>query len=382
MENVIYHQVQAENQKQFWKENDTIDFILSFENRSLVCNSVRFEGNIRVSSAVADTPLTSAEDVYLDNKIGIHSVIQSSVVQFQNQGVVENLTEMPRFVKQNTEGTKSDNDMNSSDMVSELRSGDKAITKLQIQPQVPKDYGGASGGHITSVPSQYITDPSFSIKPQFCLNKVMGNNINLTYTQSGAIKVSLTLEKNLGVLFGRDVDTNYNYILKNCKMCFMSVPMGKPQPLTMMNTLCLKNSLTSAFSNTSSKVPAICNSVSCSFMRQSHEYSTDFCNTALEQPPNIKSMSYLFNDATNKFISFQIEDRVELYTRGLESLNGNGVNSVNLTKLSANKSCIVGINWEQYIDLSNQKFNIQVNSDINNVESYILFMYFHSVIKV
>ena len=80
MENILYHQVQAENVKDSYKEYDTIDFILSFEDRQLICNSVRFEADLLVNksgSSVSNNAvrLTGAEDCYIDPKLGGHTVV-------------------------------------------------------------------------------------------------------------------------------------------------------------------------------------------------------------------------------------------------------------------------------------------------------------------
>ncbi len=43
----------------------------------------------------------------------------------------------------------------------------------------------------------------------------------------------------------------------------------------------------------------------------------------------------------------------------------------------------IGINWGQMVDLSNQKFNIQIKSnDISNTNPFLINMYFHSVVSV
>lgn len=384
MENIIYHQVQPENVKTQYKEYDTIDMVLSFENRAIICNSVRIEADLKVFTNGYDDNnlITGAEDCMIDPKIGGHSVISSVVSTFQNIGVVENLTEYPRYVKMITDATKTDDDMLNSNSVCELRSPHKVISQKAIVPKCPAEYGGGGGGAMASIPAGVLTPPDFSIVPHISINKVISGGNRMSYEQSGAIKISITLERNNGVLFGRDVGNNYTYALENVKCCFMSAPDQKPQPLTMMNTLCIKNSLTSAFSNVSSKVPAVCNAVSVSFLRQDQEYTNNYNNVALQQPPNISSVNYLFNDNSNQFVSFEIKDRVELMERGLEGLNSGTSNSCDLTKISSNEAYILGLNWGQYIDLSNQKFNTQINSDISNLEPYIMWSYFHSVVKV
>ncbi len=379
MEQIIYHQVEAENVKSSYKQYDQIDYIIGFEGRSLMLNSIRLEGNIKVTSNGTDF-LTNTDDCSIDCKIGAHSVIASCVTQFQSKGVVENITDYPRLVKTKTECEKIENDMLNSNYTCELRSPHDRITNLSIRPVVPNTYGGTSAGLIANSVNQ-TSLPSFSIKPRICLNNAEGN-IRLSDEQSGAIKLTFTLERNLGVLHGRAVDTNYEYELSNLKVCYMSSPPQKPQMVNMRCSVGLKSSINSAFSNTSSKVPAVCDSVSVSFLRQDHEYNGNFVNTALEEPPHITKINYLFNDSTNQYVSFELKDRAMMIQQGLNSINGGESNSAQLQKLSSNKGFILGLNWGAMVDLSNQKFNIQLQTDIDNLEPYIMYMFFHSVFRI
>ena len=232
MENILYHQVQAENVKDSYREYDTVDFILSFEDRALICNSIRIEGELQVNTTGQNqitNRLTGAEDCKIDPKCGSHALWSSITTQFQNSGVVENLTEYPRSVKMRTDATQTDNDMLNSKNVCELRAPNWKISAKQIVPKVPKEYGGGGAGLVTNagtalnvLQATMKTDPDFSCVPNICLNKVVSPNIRLDYQASGAIKISFVLERNSGVLWGRDVDANYNYSLRNLRMCYMS----------------------------------------------------------------------------------------------------------------------------------------------------------------
>jgi hypothetical protein len=153
-------------------------------------------------------------------------------------------------------------------------------------------------------------------------------------------------------------------------------------PVEMRTTLCIKSSLTSANANLASKVPAVCDSVAISYLPHSREYTANYSNTELSNPPDITRLSFLFNDATNKFITFSITDRDEMIKRGLEGLSSGRSNDINLNKLASNDGVIHGLNWGQFIDLSNQKFNFNIESSISNASPYHVFMYFSSLTKV
>ena len=117
-----------------------------------------------------------------------------------------------------TEGTQTADDMLNSNFVCELRSPHKVISQKTILQKVPKEYGGGGDGKVVNAgtPANILqesmkSNPDFSIVPNICINKVVSSNQRLDYQQSGAIKISIVLERNAGVLWGRDLDANYNY---------------------------------------------------------------------------------------------------------------------------------------------------------------------------
>ena len=379
MEQIIHHQVLPENNTSKFVENQNIDFVMDFNNRSLLCNSIRLEADVLVSS-VAGTRLAVGDDCYIDPKAGGHSFIQSIVTSVQNKGIVENITEYARLVKMKADAQHVNDDMMDTRYVAELRSPDKTISNLQILQKEAKVFG--SKAEIPQLNNASLIDPDLSIKPHMALNNVFSDNVRLSYQDTGTIRISLILERSTGILAGADVTASYTYELQNIRLTYLSVPDAGSIPVQMRTSLCLKSSLTSTFNNISSRVPAVSDSMSISFLEQSQEYDLQKNNLALQEPPLITNISYLFNDATNKFITFQIKDRAEMIERGLESLGSNGSNSVQLGNISANESFLMGLHWNTPTDLSNTKFNVQINSSINNTNAYIIFMYFHSIMSI
>lgn len=379
---ILYHSVQPNNVKQY-RENENIDFTLAFEGRKLIAGSVRFEAELFVSRNSGGDSITPAQDVKIDPKIGGHAFVSSYTTSFQNTGIIENLTSAPRLVRMKTDGTKSQSDMCNSNMVCELRSPSDIISRKQILQKIPSTYCGGATGLLASIPASSVVQPDFSIIIPTCLNNLVGSNQSVSYSQSGAIQITLTTERNLGSLYGASVGNDYYYELRDVRMTFRSViDDGNTMPITMRTSLCLKNSLSSATNNVSSKVPAICDSVSVSFLPQNRENKAIFCNTNLENPPNIKNVTYLFNDAFNKYVTYEIKDKVEMIERGVDSLNSTGSNDATLENVSSNLSTILGLNWEVLTDLSNQKFNINLQTEISSTNPYIMYSFFHSLRKV
>ena len=342
-DNILYHLVQPSNQKSSpggYREAENVDFDLAFEGRKFISGSLRLEGDVQVFSdggtTRVDPTAAAASDCKIDGRVGAHSFCSSFVTSFQNVGNVENLQSYPRLVAMKGAGQMSKNDMNNSDMVCEMRTPDPTLANKSIFKRVPKDYGGGGVGLVagataaSQLKASMETDPSFSIKPLIGLNTLVGPNQTISYGQTGMIKITVNLEKNMGVLFGGDVTTAYTYRLQNLRMTFRSVPDdGQMAPVVMRTSLSIKNSMTSNVNNISSKVPAVCDSVTISYLPQVREYAPNFNNMALEEPPGFSKITYSFNDALNRFVTYQIDSKAEMGRRALDSIDFDG--SVSIT---------------------------------------------------
>ena len=381
MESIIQHVVLVNNDQTTFGEYDNLDFVLEFDNRSLMTDTIRFECDLQVFTDDGTSRVLTNNDIYLDPKAGGHSIISSINTTFGNVGNIENLSDYNRLVKMRSEATETNDDMLNSGPVSELRAPDKSIQILQCAPKTPKILGGGGDGVTALSTGQAVSDPDMSLKLQFCLNQVVGNNTRISYSTSGSIRIGIILERNLGVLCGEDVTQTSQYNITNPRLRFMSAPDQAPQSVQLNCALSIKQSLESAFNNLSCNVPAVCFAVSMSFLQSDYEYVVNRNNLQLTQPPDVAQVSYIFNDATNKYVTYQIKDKVEMLTRGLESLGRKGSNSLNLTTLASNHGYLLGLNWGSAVSLANQKFNIQLSTGIN-YDNYIMFSYFHSIVSV
>ena len=403
-----------------YREFDTLDFSLDYSGRALVCGTLRVEGEIQCRSA--GTADWAADDrITCDHMVGAHSFFQSIVSTTLQQGVIENVTNLPRLVAMKTQATETANDMNNSKYVCELRSSDKVIQEKLLKRRCPVDYGGATGfdsraddagtshngtGQVETTPATptapAIVDvlagagafsltatprlfplPDFSIKPHICFNNPVGGNRLLNYSTTGTLRISLNLARVAEALYGEDLLADSDYVLTNVRMCYTSVPEPPAQmPISLRTNMCLKSSLNSQLSNTSNRVPAVCDSVSMSFNQLSRENHVNHNNTALEMPPNVTRLQYMFNDSTSKYIAYELKQNPEIIAEGLKALSvGTMSNDVRLDTLAANKGYIAGLSFGAPTDLSQQKFNIQLESGISNTNPYQMYSYFSSVMS-
>ena len=398
-----YHTVECENIKDAgYGENENVDFNLNFPGRALVCGTVRLEGEVEIypTGIPNGVGVAGTQRIAVDHMIGAHSFVQSCVTSFQNQGIVENATELPRYAKMITVGTARDQDMNDGKYVCELRSSDRVIEERVLMPRVVSDYGGgaidngddkhngtgfidpAEAAVIANLPN-LITNPDFSIKPVIGLNTVVSAANTINYSSSGEIKLSFNLSRNFESMYGIDVAATTVYKLKNLEICYTSVPELSPQPpVSLKTSLCLKSNMNSQLSNHSARVPAICDAVSLSFVRLDREVSQLHLNTALEKPTNITNVKYMFNDSTSSYVTYELKNRLEILHYGARALSNGSHNNIRGDLLSVNESFVAGLEFGEALDLRNNKFNIQIDSDISSDEPFLLFQYYHSIISL
>ena len=204
---------------------------------------------------------------------------------------------------------------------------------------------------------------------------------NLPFSKTGAIRVSINLAKNLSALEGGLAGTAANYNISDVRLAYnsMAAPSG-PMKSVMRTAYNFKSSVLSSTANISARVPAICDSVTICAQRQDRENVKVLSNYSLEEPRNFKSIQYMFNDSTQRYISYVIESKEEALEKGIESLVATGHNGVfSAGKLERNNNFVVGLPFNGFVDLSNQRFNVQLTSDIDTANPYNIYMYFHSL---
>jgi hypothetical protein len=344
----IFNTVQPEALKDSYGEFDTVDFVLTFENQSLVLNSLKLEGTVELSDPV---------NSYVDFNTGIHGIIDTIAVDTQNQGNRENLTEYGNYVKMYSETNLAPEDFYNSAFISELRSGGIDYCKGMFKAN-PK--------------------PDFCFKPLICLNQSVGQNNLLDFSKTGAITIRMRLNRNVNFLFGDANDATKTYTVTNLKLSYNTVNEKSPEPVQMKTYVQLKQNLTSQLANVNTKVPAVCYSVACSFLPKSKANLPQFNQYQTYNLPGLQEVVFMFNDSTNTYITYPLRTQEEVIQHYIRSLNETGHNLIK--SQNSLKGFGIGLNFEGMVDLRNQKFNVQIRSGI--VEDYIMRMYFLSLIQM
>jgi len=381
MSNVVFHSNESESNRQFHKEFDNVDFLINVgQGRALVKNSVRLCGNLRVNSVDNPDPSTgtrATEGIEFNRNGGIHCMIGSLQVQFtegDRQGNIENIDNYNRYCVMNSVASEDKDDLFNGKNICELKApNQKVIEQYCIGTKTRNTTG-----------TQYTDDVSFSIKPKCCLNNMdLGvQSGNLPYNKSGAIKLTFNLAKNNSCLFGGKQTILSGYSLNKLKITYMSVPVENPNPCRMRLVHNYKGAVLSSFSNISAKVPAVCDSVVMCFQEQRRENVVIEDNLQLDKPNNIKEVQYLFNDSNNEFITYKMDDKGEMLERFTNAMSKSGHSELVGGRLNGDGAFGLGLDFRNFVDLSNNKFNVQLNSDIDGTNPYNVYMYFSSVISV
>ena len=367
---INYSSAIPENLRDSYSEFDTVDFVLTFDNSALQLGSIRLEGDLEVTKNGAR--ITATNDLKYDRTVGAHSFIESIQTEMLGQ-VFENLVEYPRLQKMYASGKNQQGDMMNTNNVCELKTPYDYFTTLLLGGNQPEN----------QLTTPIYEDVDFSIKLDCLLNSASSW---IPYSKTGPIRISLNLARAVSALYGRDMANDVTYSLKNLKLSYrttmdMSVV---PDKVTLRKRMSIKSSIQSSLANVQAKVPS--NSVEAmfaSFQEQSHE-NTDFWNNlALDKIPNLDEIQFLFNDTTNQFISFVIRSNPEVLLNYVKALGETGRNAVTLKEMNNNDGYGVGVSMgDELIDLTQQKFGIQINSAISSSKPMIMYLYFQSVIEV
>ena len=386
MSSIQFHSVFPENTLTEYAEFSQVDFLLTYEQRKLQLNTLRLCFDLEVTPGTGNLiNVKSNPDLYFDNSVGFNGVVDSITTSMNGQ-VIENLTDYGRLCAMKTQTTKTQSELASAESSVEGKAATQGMTNKLLRGVASGEFTANADGTTTNYLTSLVEDPSAALKLGFCLNECFtmdGSAPLISFRKSGVVKVSLRLARNYSFLYGADA-TNASYKLKNIKLTYVSrMDDGTDTQIMARAKIGVKQSLASDLSNLSVIVPGRANAVSASFQPQALENSAVANNLQLHRVPELTQVQYLFNDSTNQFVTFIIKSEIESLERYIDSLASGGSNSASLPRLNANESYGVGTSLGAYVDLSRQKFNLQINSSIGATNViYIAYLYFHALITL
>ena len=379
MEGLVYHSAVPEATQASYSEFNNMDFVLNVgEGRSLMKNSVRLNADIEITTDGNAATGRSNGKVYLDYRIGAHAIIESVQTVFGGGmegmgGLKENLQNYGRWATMKSIGTLYEDDMLNASNQCELRAPNEDAASILSQ------------GEITLGTTPVTQDQDFSLKPICILNNMMGDA--LPFEKSGEIRLTINLARNMSALMGSNQGNTATYILRNPHVSYHSIPnkegvKWQDTKTSMRSVYNVKSSVLSGSANISAQVPAVCDAVSCSFQSQSNENVNITSNYNCETVQGIKRVQFLFNDSTNKYVTYEISDQNDMLHRYIDSFGNTGHQQMTLDTFRTNGGFGIGLAFQGFVNLENQRFSIQMTSDINNTRPVNLYSYFHSLLSV
>ena len=377
MDNLVYHEATpANNNSNGFEEFNTISWNLMAEGRKLVPNSIRVDFDIQVLDATGGN-LVRTKRIAVDNVIGGHAFWESWQTSVESVGLIANEQEYTRWAKTFFSATQDINDNNSAIANAEGRTLHPASGEPVLE-QVASRQDSADSQN-----ANYLKNASFSIKPLIALNRYMGDSYS--FNKNGSLRISANLSRNGHALYGSD-NASGNYKLFNVRMRFTTVPDDGKQGKMLMNSYnAVKASINSSQFSIDSKIPSkMCNGVVINFLDQGRENEPKQNTQNLEQYPNLDSIKYSFNNSLNKYISYDITDRGDMVRKGLEALTEGNLNSVHCKNIYNNRGYLVGLPFQEYVDLSTNKFTTELQSSALTLttEPKLIYLYFLTLISL
>ena len=377
MNNIRYHEVQPSNSKTTFQADDLVDFELESLGRNLVQNSIEISGTIQSYKVVGGTTSRivggDAGLVFMDKNAGVHSIIENVSCSTLNQGSVESIGfSYPRFAGLLNVLQKRNQDKNNVSDVLEWVTPDYDLTDNKIRQQLITD--GSAGG-------VFNYDPTFNFKPKIVFNRT---DSDIPFSKTGKMRISMNLSSNekciVNQLSGVD---SISYTITDLKLRFRSVPDdGSVKQIIAQKFVPLKTTINSSFASMSLNVPSqSATGCSISFQNTSNEGDAQINNNQLEKI-NITGLQFFFNSA-NTYLNYQLRNRSEILLRGLKSLSPNNDEATyqcNTKNFANNENYVVGSDLDGIVDLSQNSFEVQIESDISaNTNVYLMF---HSIISM
>lgn len=360
--------------KDAYRQNDIVDFLLAFEGKAIAQNSIRITGKVRVGLA-ADVNanngnrLDVTKDVQIDGTVGIAGAFQSITCSTDQQGVIENQNEHPRYVKaKSVAQTTAQHLFTDTRNTTELRTGADIHTRYLL-----------AGNSTTVVADAQIP---FSWKPDCAFNKT---NQNISNKKTGGVKLSVRLATDQQFLYGADAST-MSYALYDLRLEYKTIPdKGSSGNLVFATIQMIKSTAESNNTNLSTRVPAIVQSVSILFHKDSQLNAYAYNHLQLEEPPAVSRVEFSFNDSLTTYYNFALETVQEILYNYQKSwgVEGGSKNNLNFPLLNRNENYGIGMPFGTYIDMTKgSKFGINILSNINSAMKYGVFMYFRGIVQV
>lgn len=369
MSNILYHEARPMNDSSTFGEFQSIDWEIEDVGRKLVKNSIYIEADLVVEVSTG-VPIPLECRVGLSRDIGYHSLWESFNVENSKYGSIQNIQHYPRYCMILATGAGNVSSCLTPMAQAEGRQLTDEASRYTIQPQHCRQ--------ATNDDKNIEKPVNLCIKPKICLNSMAGDNYS--FSKNGAIRISTNLARNGTTLHGGAVTGTSSYTLQNVRLKYLTIPDDGKQGAIMMNSVVsVKQAVNSQQSNLSVKVPAkSCSGVIVSYISQANEIGLQTDSYKLENMPNVEELQFLFSDTQAKYISYNVVDQQDMLKLGVEAISLAGVKvKTNSFKSNGNEGVLHGLDFQQNIDLSRNKFGLNIRSSSDKISSNPRNVYMH-----
>ena len=369
MANILYHSSRPLNDNSAgFIEFDSIDFEIQDNGRKLMKNSVYLEADIEVFKTTG-TAVALLDKLGINNNVGFHSFFESFSIDAKGQNI-QNIQSYPRYVNIVNAASGNIGTVFTPMSQAEGLQCTEEAERYVVQP--------VSGSHTNGATTSVTRPVQLCIKPKIALNSMMGDDYS--FDKNGQIRISCNLARNGTVLYGGDCSSTSSYKLKNVRLKYITLlDDGKQGEILMNSVVSVKQTMNSEQANLSVKVPSSAvTGVVVSYISQANETSLVKDSIKLESIPNLDEIVYLFSDSQSKYVSYNITDKDDMLQKGIEALSTSGVKcKVNSFQARNNQNIIHGLNFQSTVDLSSQKFAVNLRSSSSKISTNPRNVYMH-----
>ena len=336
--------------------NTEVNFELIHEGEAYKANTLFLTGRLVV---VLNGGVVASQKYY-DNFVGVASLLEN--VNTRCDLYQEVITNYARHVKHNNAGTLS---------ADQLCAGLKNSSEMLV-PHLEHTRLVLHGSQAAGRPF------GFSHKLLNSLNNMTGD---LDYAKSGRIQLSFKVPSIQKAFFGADSGTIANYYFTDLELHYMTVPAGSPSVSIRIVEDTQKLISTSNTTVMNTFVNPIDN-VLVSFATTDSE-TDPTQNSLVAQMPDIKKLSWVYNDQSNRLVAYEIETKEEQILSGYSVLKSMGAEidlrdkilmATQDTQHSRNDGFLVGLALGQLLDFSRTGLGLNIKID-NLTQQYYAYFY-------
>jgi hypothetical protein len=352
-----------DSQKEFYGDGvENINFsMLIPQGRAYVPNTLRITGKVNFY-ADNNTEFTSGDQVFFDNRIGMHSLFRS-IYTSDNGGNTSTIDEYPTWAKHVMLRTKDQQDYAGSATL------DLALCTVS---------------HVQTF--EYIEQGStFCIYPQIGLNMMDPSGGGLT-NRRGVQNITLTTNNTLSILFGtidndgkQALTSTAEYKITNLKLHYDTRPiMPMDNEASMVVVWHARHTASTNSDVFNTNLPMVANGMVASY-KPVQVVNNAVINEYVMTNPGIQRLEFTYNNSTNELLTYAFKTDEEIILNSLNALEfSEGKTPSTVYQLSSQNATefTIGLNFGESLDMTKARFSVRSETaDINNQERYFLDLF-------